>query len=81
MQLPRTAAAPERAEQPRELARPDRDDPAASDDVIAALSERRQFARSRAIREYRERLIDHSELKERLREIDREFAAAPRWVP
>jgi serine/threonine-protein kinase len=81
LQLPRAAAPPEPAEQPREMMRGERNDPAASDDVLAALSERRQFARSRAIRQFRERLIDHSELAQRLREIDREFSVAPRWLP
>ena len=47
--------------------------PAERDEIIAALLERRQFARSRAIREYREGLIANSELEARLSEIDREF--------
>lgn len=76
VQLPRAAPAAEPPpQQSVELT------PAQSDELSAALSERRQFARSRAIREYREGLLDHSELKTRLREIDREFAAAPRWEP
>jgi len=39
----------------------------------------RSFARSRAIREYREGLIGNAELQTRLREIDREFEGTPRW--
>jgi hypothetical protein len=51
--------------------------PAQRDEIIAALRERRQFARSRTIRQYRDGLIDHTQLRRRLREIDLQFGGAP----
>jgi serine/threonine-protein kinase len=53
--------------------------PTQRNDIIAPLRERRQFARSRAIREFREGLIDHAELRARLREIDLEFEGTHGW--
>ena len=87
MQLPRAAiAAPPRSqrylrtvEAATAAERSGEITPIQSDGIIAALRERRLFARSRAIRQYREGLIGNAELQVRLREIDREFEGRPRW--
>jgi hypothetical protein len=60
------------AEQSDEITRAQRND------IIAALRERRQFARSRTIREYRDGLIGQVELRQRLRDIELEFGGPPR---
>jgi hypothetical protein len=67
----RSADSARAAEQSGEITQAQRDD------ILAALRERRQFTRSRAIRAYRDGLIDHVELVARLRDIEREFAGAP----
>jgi tRNA A-37 threonylcarbamoyl transferase component Bud32 len=51
--------------------------PAQRNAIIASLSERRLLARARAARDYRDGRIDRAELKERQREIERDFQGTP----